>query len=150
MVPTDLDVGITETVEDVTPDTTEAPKDFTVVTGPPATNPEVAAEEVVTEAVTEEAPPATTVNTEKPFTETDAPVAATTATQENLITDPPAVETAAPTEAAGEVQPSVTAAAKAGSGEDVVIEEDAEGMECVGWMNLTILNSERLNSVCFR
>lgn len=133
-------------VEDVAPDNTEAPKDFTVVTGPPATNPDVAPGEVITEAVTEEALPATTVNTEKTFIEKEAPVAATTATPEHLITDPPAVETAAPTEAVEEVHPSVTAAAKAGPGEDVVIEEGAEGME---WINLTFLNSQQLNSVCF-
>lgn len=105
-----------------------------MVTGPPATNPAVAPEEVVTEAVTEEAPPSATVNTETPVIETETPAAAATATPEHLITDPPAVETATPTKAAGKVQPSVTAAAEAGPSEDVVIEEDTEGKECVGWM----------------
>lgn len=109
----------------------EAPKNFTVVTGRPATEPAAAPEEVVTEAFTETSPPFATVNTEEPVVETEAPVAASTARPELLMTDPPAVETVAPTEAAGEVHPSVTAAAEARPTEDVVIEEGAEGKECV-------------------
>lgn len=123
-------------MEDNAPDITEAPKDFTVVTGHPATAPAVAPEEVVTEAFTEAfteaARPFSTVNTEEPVVETEAPAAAATARPE-LLTDPPAVETAAPTEAAGEVHPSVTAAAEARPTKDVVIEEGTEGKECVGW-----------------
>lgn len=138
-IPTDLDVGVDETVGDA--DVTEAPEaDLSVITGRPATEPAAAAEEevateeqvvatteeaMVTEAVTaEEAEAATTAVffTERAVVETDAPAAATEAPVP-VITDHPVVETAGPTEPpAVEVQP--TGAAKAV--DDVVVEEDPE------------------------
>ncbi|KAF1390659.1 hypothetical protein PFLUV_G00060310 [Perca fluviatilis] len=141
-IPSHPDDEITEIVADIIPEATEAPKeDLTVITGPPATEPaaapeevatevpeEVATEEVATEVVTEAALPAFTVNTEEAVVETEAPsVAATVAAPEPLITDAPVVETEAPDESTDvEVQPEVTEAAK--TGEDVVLEDTVDGL----------------------
>ncbi|XP_029292114.1 podoplanin [Cottoperca gobio] len=126
-IPSDLDVSV---------GVTEAPKeDLTIITGPPATEPAavpaevvtvtVANEEVVTEeatVVTESAPPAVTVNIEEAVVDTEAPTVATQA-PEALITDPPVVETGAPT---SEVDVQPTEAAKAETGEEVVVEDDTD------------------------
>ncbi|XP_070766538.1 podoplanin isoform X2 [Enoplosus armatus] len=127
-IPADLDVGITETVADVAPDATNAPKeDHAVVTGPPATEPAAAPEEVATEVVTEAAPPSYTVNTEEPVVDTEAPAAVATAAPEPLITLPPAVETAVPTEKAdAEVITEATGATEAEAGDKVVVEDDTD------------------------
>ncbi|TDH10650.1 hypothetical protein EPR50_G00078190 [Perca flavescens] len=137
------DDEITETVADIIPEATEAPKeDLTVITGPPATEPAAAPEEVATEVpeevatevhvevatevVTEAALPAFTVNTEEAVVETEAPsAAATAAAPEPLITDAPVVETEASDESTDvEVQPEVTEAT-----ETVVVEDNtAEGL----------------------
>lgn len=139
-IPEELNTAIDETVADPVAEVTEAPKvDLTIITGPPATEPARAPEEIVTEevvteevaateevvateVVTEAAPPASTVNTEEAVVETEA---AATEAPEPIITDHPVVETAEPTETATvEVQP--TGAAKAETGEDVVVEDDTE------------------------
>ncbi|XP_035863741.1 uncharacterized protein si:ch211-156j16.1 isoform X3 [Sander lucioperca] len=141
------DDDITETVADIISEATEAPKeDLTVITGPPATEPAAAPEEVATEVpevfatevVTEAALPAFTVNTEEAVVETEAPAAATAAAPaataaapEPLFTDAPVVETKAPNESAEvEVQPEVTEAAK--TVEEVVVEDDTEGLSYRG------------------
>ncbi|XP_032376588.1 podoplanin isoform X2 [Etheostoma spectabile] len=114
----------TKTVTDI-PEASDSPKEeLTVITGPPATEPAAAPEEVATEVVTKAAPTAFTVNTD--VVETDAPAAATTvAAPEPLITDAPVVETEATTEPADvEDQPEVTEAAQTVGG--VVIENDTE------------------------
>lgn len=137
-LPTQLDVGITETAAEGAPDTTEGPKDdLTVFTGPPSTEVAAAPEVLATEAVTAAALPPATVNTEEPVVETDAPVAAATAAAavpepepepEPLNTDPPAVVTAAPTVTAEiEDEPVATAGAKVEDNEeDVVVEEGTD------------------------
>ncbi|XP_034392573.1 cytochrome c1 [Cyclopterus lumpus] len=133
-IPEELDVG---TVAETVPEVTEAPKvDFTIITGPPATEPAVAPEEVATEevpateevaatedvasteVVTEAALPAITVNTEEGVVETEA---AATEAPEPIITDAPVVDTADPTETAP-VEVQTMGAAKG----DVVIEDNLE------------------------
>ncbi|XP_075950594.1 podoplanin isoform X2 [Anarhichas minor] len=130
-----LDAGITESAAHIVPEVTEVPEaDITIITGPPATDPEAAAEVFVTEvathgvaataAFTEAATPAVPLITEEDVVETEASAAATAAPG-LIITDPPVVETTGPTEAADvTVQP--TDAAKAGTGEDVVVEDGTE------------------------
>ncbi|XP_070696433.1 podoplanin isoform X2 [Pempheris klunzingeri] len=125
--PTELPVddAFTEPIAD-TAEATEVPKeDFTVVTGPPATEPAVSADELATETVTEA--PSILVNTEEAVVETEGPAAAATTASEPLITDAPAVETEAPTEAAdAEPQPVVTEAPESETNEEVVVEDDTE------------------------
>lgn len=115
------------------PDTPDAPAtqgtldaDLSIVTGPPATEPAAAPEEVATEVVTEAAPPAVTVNTEEAIVETVAPTpaAATNEAPEPLITDPPIVETAAPT-MAGEAEVVAEVTEKS---EDVLLTDDTPGV----------------------
>ncbi|XP_068454377.1 podoplanin isoform X2 [Clinocottus analis] len=128
-IPEELHTAIDEIVADIAPEVTDAPKEeLTLITGPPATEPAAAPEEVpieevaTTEVVTEAAPPASTVNTEEAVVETEA---AATEAPEPIITDPPVVETAEPTETATvEVLP--TGAAKVETGEDGVVVEDTE------------------------
>ncbi|TMS16862.1 hypothetical protein E3U43_014155, partial [Larimichthys crocea] len=100
-------------------------QDLSIVTGPPATEPAAAPEEVATEVVTEAAPPAVTVNTEEAIVETVAPTpaAATNEAPEPLITDPPIVETAAPT-MAGEAEVVAEVTEKS---EDVLLTDDTPG-----------------------
>ncbi|KAM3617993.1 uncharacterized protein V6R79_013684 [Siganus canaliculatus] len=131
VLPTELDDGKTHYVTVATPEVTNAPvEDFTVITGPPPTEPVAAPEQVeVTEAVTESAPPSTPVFTEEPAAETQAPTAAATAAAEAHVTDAPVekVETAAPPEPEGaQTEPVATAPAKAPLDDDVVIEDDVQ------------------------
>lgn len=126
-LPPDTEVLPTDIIP-VTAEGTEAPKeDLSIMTGPPATDPPAAPEEV-TDAVTETALPALTVNTEEPVAETEgAPAPASTAAPEPLITDLPAVKTAAPTDPAdAEDQPAATGASETEEDAGVVVENGEE------------------------
>lgn len=129
---TDSYVGTTDAFIDFTDDATVGPKDLDVVTGPPSTEPAVAADEVVTETATEAAPTSFVVITEEPVLETEAPTPAATTVPQPPFTDPPAVETAAPSDPA-EVHPHVTVADETTKGGQVVVENDVEGEERVTW-----------------
>ncbi|XP_019115623.1 podoplanin isoform X1 [Larimichthys crocea] len=137
-LPTEVSDMVTATETDISADATAAPDtpdapatqgtldaDLSIVTGPPATEPAAAPEEVATEVVTEAAPPAVTVNTEEAIVETVAPTpaAATNEAPEPLITDPPIVETAAPT-MAGEAEVVAEVTEKS---EDVLLTDDTPG-----------------------
>lgn len=104
--------------------TEEALLSVTVTLTPPATEPMTTPKEVTTEAVSE-------VST---VLETDAPDP-TVAVTDPLTTTPipPAVDTEEPTELVKTEQPVVTGAAEAEMGEEVVVEDDPVGEECVGW-----------------
>lgn len=136
--PTELpaysDNPFTDTKADVTAKATDAPKeDLTVFTGPPTTDQAAVPQEVTTDAVTEAPLPSTAVITEH-HVETESPAPAFTAAPEPLTTDSPAVETAAPTDSAEvEVQTEAMGATEADMRDQVLVEEDTEGEECVGW-----------------
>lgn len=113
-VTTEPYVGTTQTVAEVTLDTSESPREnHTVVTGPPPTEPATAHQEVTTEVVT------------KAVVDTEASVAATTAAApEPLITDSPIEGTTATVEEMHEKK--VEEATAADTGEEVLVEEDTE------------------------
>ncbi|XP_035797113.1 podoplanin isoform X1 [Amphiprion ocellaris] len=126
--PTELPADTTEEipVTAAVPDATNAAKEelITLVTGPPATEPAAAPEELMTEVVTEAAP-ATTVIMEEAVAETEGPVASTAAAPEPLVTDAPVV-TEAPTEAAEVPDVPAEATAAVETNEEVVVEEGSE------------------------
>ncbi|XP_033485344.1 podoplanin isoform X2 [Epinephelus lanceolatus] len=124
-LPSELDVTAAPAI------TTEANEgtieNLSVNTDPPATK-SAAAPEVHTAEVITAAAPVTEVNTEAAVVETEAPPAATEG-PEPFITDQPVVATLAPTVAAKvDNKSEATAAAKTEADDEVVVEDEPDGL----------------------
>ncbi|XP_077370729.1 podoplanin [Festucalex cinctus] len=127
--PTEHDVVATDSVADVTLEATEASKELDVITGPQTTHPGTAEHQDAEDVTTEALSPQVTAGTEEPTVESETPTPVATEAAEPLNTEAPAVETT-PTEASeeAEVIPQWTEAVKADTGDEVIVEDDAEGL----------------------
>ncbi|XP_061665290.1 uncharacterized protein si:ch211-156j16.1 [Syngnathoides biaculeatus] len=127
ILPTGHDILATDSVAEVTLDTTEANKELDVVTGPLTTHPVTIEQQDVMEVTTEAPSPQVTHSTEENEVETDSPAPAAPEAPELLNTEPPVVEnvpTQAPEDA--EVIPQWTEAVKTDTFNEVVVEDDTD------------------------
>ncbi|KAK9515506.1 hypothetical protein VZT92_026147 [Zoarces viviparus] len=137
-IPEGLDARTNDSEADIVTEVTEVPEAYSTSITPPPKHQEATTKVVVTEGVTTDGVAATEVvteaaathavivTTEEAVVETGA-YAAATAAPGLITTDSPVVETTGPTKAADvPVQP--TDAAKAETGDDVVVEGTEEGL----------------------
>ncbi|KAL7397889.1 hypothetical protein ABVT39_001287 [Epinephelus coioides] len=124
-LPSELEVTAAPTIATEANEGTS--EDLSTNTDPPTSEP-AAAPEVHTAEVITEAAPVTEVNTKAAVVETEAPPAATGG-MEPFITDQPVVATAAPTVTAEvDDKPEATAPAKTEADDEVVVEDEPDGL----------------------